>query len=54
MLKVKINNRIKAEYESIEENFAEIQRLINQITSSVDLIRYLNYFEKTIEENKEN
>ena len=50
-MKNKIDNKIETEYEAIEENFAEIQKRLIQISSSIELIRYLNYFEKTIEKN---
>ena len=39
----KLNNKIEVEYEAIDENIAEIQRRLTQISSSIELIRYLNY-----------
>jgi len=50
-MKNKIDNKIETEYEAIEENFTEIQKRLTQISSSIELIRYLNYFEKTIEKD---
>ena len=51
-MKNKLNNKIETEYNAIEENITEIQRCLTQISSSVELIRYLNYFENEIEKNK--
>ena len=50
-MKNKIDNKIETEYEAIEENFTEIQKRLTQISSSIELIRYLNYFEKTVEKD---
>ena len=46
-MKNKIANKIESEYDAIDENMAEIQRLLSQINSSVELIRYLNYLDNT-------
>lgn len=51
IMKNKIENKIETEYEAIEENIAEIQKKLTQISSSIELIRYLNYFENNIEKD---
>jgi len=50
-MKNKIDNKIETEYEAIEENFTEIQKRLTQISSSIELIRYLHYFKETIEKD---
>lgn len=50
-MKKRIINKIDAEYEAIEENILEIQQRLTQISSSIDLIRYLDYLENTFDEN---
>lgn len=45
-----MKNKIEAEYNSIDENMAEIQKRLTQIASSTELIRYLKYLKSNFKD----
>ena len=50
-MKIKLENKIEAEYEAIDENMGEIQKRLTQIASSIELIRYLKYLKTKFTDN---
>ena len=53
MINFKIESKIETEYDAIYENIAGILKKINEINSSIELIRYLNYLKNKLKEENQ-